>query len=215
MKGILGLKIGMTQIFDDKGDVIPVTVVQAGPCYVIQKKTKEIDDYNAIQIGFFPKKMHRVNKPLKGHMGKAKRGMFYYLKEIPLTDDEIKNYEVGQEITIDIFGDDEFVDVTGTSKGRGFTGVIKRWNFSGGRSTHGSKFHRTHGSTGMCEQPGRIFKGTKMAGHYGNEKVTVQNLKVVGKIKEKNYLLIKGAVPGPNKSLVIIKESVKKAGVKK
>ena len=215
MKGILGLKIGMTQIFDDEGNVIPVTVVQAGPCYVIQKKTKETDGYNAIQLGFLPKKMHRVNKPLRGHMGKAGRGMFYYLREIRLTDEEIQNYEVGQEVTLDIFEDGEYVDVTGTSKGRGFAGVMKRWNFGGGRASHGSKFHRTHGSTGMCEHPGRTFKGTRMAGHYGNERVTIQNLKVVGRVPEKNYLLIKGAIPGPNKGLVIIKQSVKKGGAKK
>ncbi len=207
-KGIVGRKVGMTQVFDSDGHVIPVTVIEAGPCYVIQKKTVESDGYNAIQVGFKPKKAHRVNKPLMGHFRKAGKGAFYYLRELKIED--VDNYEVGQEIKADIFHEGEYVDVTGYSKGRGFQGVVKRWGFAGGPSSHGSMFHRAPGSIGQCSFPSRVWKNMKMAGRYGNERVTVLNLKVVKVIPEKNLILVRGAVPGARNGLVILRDAVKK-----
>ncbi|NLW22792.1 MAG: 50S ribosomal protein L3 [Tissierellia bacterium] len=208
MKNILGKKIGMTQIFNEDGDIIPVTVVEAGPVKVIQKKTVESDGYNAIQVGFQDVKERRVNKPLKGHFDKAGVEYKRHLKEF--TVDNIDEFEVGDEIKVDIFEAGDKVDVTGISKGKGTQGPIKRHNFSRGPESHGSKYHRGGGARAAAAYPGRVFKGSKGAGRMGNERVTVQNLEVVRVDADRNLLLIKGAVPGPKGGLLIIKETVKK-----
>lgn len=206
-KGILGKKHGMTQIFNEKGEFVPVTVIEAGPCVVVQKKTAENDGYNAIQVGFGDVKEKKVIKPLKGHFKKANVPFKRYLKEFRL--DDITNYEVGSEIKADIFKAGERVDVTGISKGKGFAGIVKRYNANRGPMSHGSKYHRRVGSMGATTDPGRTFKGKIMPGHMGNEKVTVQNLEVVKVDTALNLLLVKGSVPGPKGSLLIIKDSVK------
>ncbi|SJZ98397.1 50S ribosomal protein L3 [Selenihalanaerobacter shriftii] len=206
-KVILGKKVGMTQIFNDEGDVIPVTVVEAGPCSVVQKKIEEVDGYNAVQFGFEDIKEQRINKPLKGHFEKHGVEPKKYIQEIRINEDE--GYEVGEVIKADVFGNGDKVDVTGTSKGKGFSGTIKRWNFSLGPKTHGSRNYRLPGAIGAGSDPARVFKGQKMAGHMGREKVTIQNLEVVKVDPEKNILAIKGAVPGPKKGLLLIKETVK------
>jgi len=206
-KGILGKKHGMTQIFNEKGEFIPVTVVEAGPCIVVQKKTLENDGYNAIQVGFGDIKERRVIKPLKGHFKKSDLPFKKYLKELRLED--ISGYEVGTEIKADIFKVGEKVDVTGISKGKGFAGIIKRYNANRGPMAHGSKYHRRVGSMGATTDPGRTFKGKIMPGHMGHEKVTVQNLEIMRVDPEMNMILIKGSVPGPKGSLLIIKDSVK------
>jgi large subunit ribosomal protein L3 len=206
--GILGKKLGMTQVFDAEGKMIPVTVIEAGPCTVIQKKTAQTDGYEAIQIGFQAKKAQRVNKPQMGHFRKAGKGAFAALQEVETPDPAI---EVGAEIKVDMFKEGDFVDVSGQSKGRGFAGVMKRWNFRGGRATHGSMFHRAPGSIGASAYPSRVIKNMKMAGHMGAEKVTTLNLKVVGVQPEKNLLLVRGAVPGGKNCLVFVRHAVKKA----
>lgn len=206
-KAILGKKIGMTQIFDEKGKVIPVTVVEAGPCVVVQKKTEEVDGYNAIKVGFQDIREKLVNKPVKGQFAKAGVSLRRYLREFRLED--VNAYEVGAEIKADAFEAGEKIDVTGTSKGKGFAGPIKRWNFSRGPMTHGSKYHRGVGSMGAASSPSRTFKGKKMAGHMGAERVTTQNLEIVRVDAERNLILVKGAVPGPKKGLLIIKNTVK------
>ena len=207
-KGLIGKKIGMTQIFDEAGNVVPVTVVEAGPCTVTQIKTMENDGYEAIQVGFGDVKVSRVNKPMKGHFDKADVAPKKTLKEFRL--DSIDGIEVGNILKADTFEVGEVVDVKGTSKGHGTAGAIKRWNFSRLRMTHGTgPNHRHAGSLGACSSPSRVFKGKKMAGHMGSVKVTIQNLEVVRVDAENNLLLVKGAVPGPKKSLVTIKESVK------
>ena len=208
LKGLLGVKVGMTQIFNDLGEVVPVTVITAGPCQVIQIKTVEKDGYNAIQLGFQPKKERRVNKPEKGHFDKAGTQPYQFIREFRVEDPNV--FEVGQEIDVDLFTAGEKIDVVGTSKGKGFQGVIKRHNFHRGPTTHGSNYHRRIGSLG-AKGPARVFKGHKMPGHMGVERVTVQNLEVVRADKERNLLLVKGAVPGPRKGLVIIKKAVKAA----
>jgi len=208
MKNILGRKIGMTQIFLENGDVVPVTVVEAGPVYVVQKKTKEKEGYNAIQVAFGDVKERRVIKPIKGHFDKANVAYKKYLREFKVENPD--EFEIGQEIKADVFSVGDKVDVTGTSKGKGTQGVIKRHGFGRGRESHGSKFHRMPGGMAAGTYPGRVFKGHRMMGRMGNEKVTVQNLQVVRVDADKNLLLIKGAVPGPKKGLVIIKETVKK-----
>ncbi len=209
-KGIIGKKIGMTQIFDESGKVIPVTVVEAGPCVVVQKKTVENDGYNAVQIGFSDKKASRVNKPQQGHFAKAGVAAKRVLKELRL--DDIDSVNVGDLIKADIFADGEYVDVTGTSKGKGFQGTIKRWNGARLKETHGTgPVHRHAGSMGACSTPSRIFKGKKMPGHMGAETVTVQNLVVAKVDAENNLLAIKGAVPGPKGGTVVVFNSVKKA----
>lgn len=209
-KGIIGKKIGMTQIFDESGKVIPVTVVEAGPCVVVQKKTVENDGYNAVQIGFSDKKASRVNKPQQGHFQKAGVAAKRVLKELRL--DDIDSVNVGDLIKADIFADGEYVDVTGTSKGKGFQGTIKRWNGARLKETHGTgPVHRHAGSMGACSTPSRIFKGKKMPGHMGSETVTVQNLVVAKVDAENNLLAIKGAVPGPKGGTVVVFNSVKKA----
>jgi large subunit ribosomal protein L3 len=206
-KGILGKKVGMTQIFID-GRAIPVTVIEAGPCVVVQKKTTATDGYEAIQLGFSEKKERLVNKPMQGHFSKAGVKPFRLLREIRLTVDE--NYDLGQEIRADIFNDGEYVDVTGTSKGKGFAGVIKRWNFTRGPMSHGSMYHRRPGSLGATD-PARVFKGRKNPGRMGGDRTTTQGLQVAKVDLERNVLLIKGAVPGAVGSFVIVRKTVKRA----
>ncbi|CCQ93483.1 ribosomal protein L3 (BL3) [[Clostridium] ultunense Esp] len=206
MKNILGKKIGMTQVFNEDGVVIPVTVVEAGPLKVIQKKTMENDGYSAIQVGFKDKKENRVNRPLKGHFDKVGVEYKRYIKEFAVENTE--EFEIGQEIKADIFQVGDKVDVTGTSKGKGTQGPIKRHNYSRGPESHGSKYHRGGGARAAAADPGRVFKGSKMAGRMGNERVTVQNLEIVRVDGDRNLLLIKGAIPGPKGGLLIIKESV-------
>ena len=206
-KGIIGKKIGMTQIFDEIGNVIPVTVIQAGPCVVAQKKTVETDGYNAVQLGFDDVKEKHMNKPVKGHFEKAGVAFKKHLKEFRL--DDISAINVGDVITVDTFAAGEKVDVTGMTKGRGYTGVVKRWNHHILRMTHGTgPIHRQPGSMGVID-PARIFKNKKMAGQYGNEQVTVLNLKVVKIDSEKNLIAIKGAIPGAKDGIVFIRDSVK------
>ena len=206
MKGILGKKIGMTQIFTEHGEVIPVTVVEAGPVVVTQIKTTENDGYTAIQVGFQDAKEKSLNKPQKGHLAAAKT-LKKHLKEFRV--DSVEEYTVGQEIKADLFAAGELIDVTGISKGKGFQGPIKRHGQSRGPETHGSRYHRRPGSMGACSYPGRVFKNKKLAGHMGSVKVTVQNLEVVRVDADKNFILVKGAIPGAKGSVVTIKEAVK------
>ena len=207
-KGLIGKKIGMTQIFDEAGNVIPVTVVEAGPCTVTQIKTVENDGYQAVQVGFGDVKVSRVNKPMKGHFDKADVAPKKTLKEFRL--ESIDGIEVGNILKADTFGVGEIVDVKGTSKGHGTAGAIKRWNFSRLRMTHGTgPNHRHAGSLGACSSPSRVFKGKKMAGHYGHETVTVQNLKIAKVDAENNLIAIKGAIPGPKGGIVVIADAVK------
>ena len=207
-KGLIGKKIGMTQIFDDKGNVIPVTVVEAGPNVITQKKTMENDGYEAVQVGFGDVKVTRVNKPMKGHFDKADVAPKKVLKEFRLED--ISACNVGDILKADTFAEGDVVDVKGTSKGHGTAGAIKRWNFSRLRMTHGTgPNHRHQGSLGACSSPSRVFKGRKMAGHYGHETVTIQNLKVVKVDAENNLIAIKGAIPGPKGGIVVIADAVK------
>lgn len=208
MKNILGKKIGMTQVFTEEGLLVPVTVVEAGPMVVTQLKTKATDGYEAIQVGYMDKKEKKLTRALKGHFDKVEVGYKKVLREYRVED--ASAFEPGQEIKVDVFEKDERVDVTGTSKGKGTQGAIKRWNFSRGPEKHGSKLHRTQGARAAGTYPGRVFKGTKQMGKMGNERVTVQNLTVVSVDPEKNLILIRGAIPGPKGSLVSIKESVKK-----
>ncbi len=205
VKAILGKKLGMSQVYNDKGEIVPVTLIQAGPCYVIQKKIMDRDGYEAIQLGFGPKKEKRVNKPIKGHQGKAGAGYFYFMREVPC--DDITALDVGQEIKVDgLFAKGEMIDVTGTSKGKGFAGVVKRHGFGGLPGTHGSLIQRETGSVGSATDPGEIMKGKRMAGHMGDERVTVGNLEVVDILADENLILIKGAVPGSKGQLVVLKK---------
>ncbi|MBH1941217.1 50S ribosomal protein L3 [Mobilitalea sibirica] len=206
-KAILATKIGMTQVFGENGVLIPVTVLQAGPLYVTQVKTVENDGYAAVQVGYGDIRETLVNKPKKGHFAKAGVANKRYLKEFKF--DNSADYTVGQEIKADIFAEGDKVDATAKSKGKGFQGAIKRHGLSRGPMAHGSKYHRHAGSNGAATSPGRVFKGKKMPGQMGNVKVTVQNLEVVRVDVEKNLILVKGAVPGPKKSLVMLKETVK------
>ena len=209
-KGLIGRKVGMTQVFDEKGKVIPVTVVELGPCAVVQKKTVENDGYAAVQLGFEDKKVTRTNKPEKGHFDKANVAPKKILKEFRLEDDSALN--VGDIIKADIFAAGEKVDVVGTSKGKGTAGAIKRWNFSRLKESHGTGPVARHaGSLGACSDPSRVFKGKKLAGHLGAERVTIQNLDVVKVDAENNLIAIKGAIPGPKKGIVMVVNSVKKA----
>ena len=209
-KGIIGKKIGMTQIFDENGKVVPVTVVEAGPCVVSQKKTVENDGYAAVQIGFGDLKAHKVKKPMAGHFAKANVAPKRTLREFRF--DDIDAYNVGDLVKADVFAAGDKVDVTGTSKGKGYAGVIKRWNFQRLKETHGSGPVARHGgSNGACSSPSRVWKGLKMAGHLGAEKVTVQNLAVVKVDAENNLIAIKGAIPGPKNGTVTICDCVKKA----
>ena len=197
----------MTQIFDENGKVVPVTVVEATPCVVVQKKTIQKDGYDAIQVGFGEVREKLVNKPKKGHYAKAGVSLKRKLKEFRLED--CSTYEVGQEITVNVFVAGEKIDVSGVSKGKGFQGVIKRWNANRGPMTHGSKFHRAVGSMGASSDPSKTFKNKHMPGHMGAVNTTVQNLEVVKIIAEKNLILIKGGIPGPNKGTVVIRNAVK------
>lgn len=205
-KGILGRKIGMTQVFAENGDLIPVTVVEAAANVVLQKKTVDTDGYEAIQIGFDDKREKLSNKPEKGHVAKAETAPKRFVKE--LRGAELDAYEVGQEVKVDIFANGDIVDVTGTSKGKGFQGAIKRHGQSRGPMTHGSRYHRRPGSMGYVD-PNRVFKGKLLPGRMGGEQITVQNLEIVKVDAERNLLLIKGNVPGAKKSLVTVKSAVK------
>ena len=200
--GIVGIKRGMTRVFTEDGVSVPVTVIEAGPCVVTQIKTAETDGYNALQLGFGKKKESRVNKPLKGHFSKSDSGAFDYVKEFAVNDPG--EYSLGQQITLDMFKVGERVDVIGTTKGRGFAGVMKRHGFHGGRKTHGSHSHRIPGSVGCSATPAKIIKGKKMPGRYGNDRQTTRNLEVVDIRAEENLILIKGAVPGSKSALVTI-----------
>ena len=206
MKGILGRKIGMTQIFTEAGEVVPVTVVEAGPVVVTQVKTIENDGYNAVQVGFVDAKEKSLNKPQKGHLAAA-NVLKKHLKEFRV--EAVDAYTVGQEIKADVFAAGEMIDVTGISKGKGFQGPIKRHGQSRGPESHGSSYHRRPGSMGAYSYPGRVFKNKKLAGHMGSVKVTVQNLEVVRVDADKNFILVKGAIPGAKGSVVTLKEAVK------
>ena len=209
-KAIIGKKIGMTQIFDEKGNVVPVTVVEAGPCVVVQKKTVENDGYAAVQLGFGDLRPAQVNKPMQGHFAKADVAAKRTLREFRLADCESVN--VGDIVKVDTFAVGEHVDVVGTSKGKGYAGSIKRWNQSRLKETHGTgPVHRHAGSMGACSDPSRVMKGKKLPGHLGAEKVTVQNLVVVKVDAENNLIAIKGAVPGPKGGIITITDSIKKA----
>ncbi len=210
-KAIVGKKVGMTQVFTPDGRLLPVTVIQAGPCTVVQKKTVKSDGYSAIQVGFDAIPEYRVkklvNKPQAGHFKKAGVAPTRRLRELRLADSD--SYEVGQVIKADVFAEGDKIDVTGISKGHGFTGVIQRWNQHTGPMAHGSKYHRGVGSMGANSDPSRVFKNKHMAGQYGVEKVTIQNLSVVRVDKERDLLLVRGAVPGPNGGLLIVRNAVK------
>jgi len=204
--GIIGKKIGMTQVFASDGTVTPVTVIKAGPCVVVQKKTVNTDGYNAVQLGFVEEKpLRRINKPTEGHFKRAGLPPTRILREVRVGDTE-EATNVGDKILVDLFNEDDLVDVVGTSKGRGFAGFVKRHGFGGGRATHGSMFHRAPGSIGASAYPSRVIKGTRMAGHMGNVRKTAKNLRVVAVDTEKNLLMIRGAVPGPNGAYVVIKK---------
>ena len=210
-KAIVGKKIGMTQVFTDDGRLVPVTVVEAGPCKVVQKKTTESDGYEAVQVGFDTYAENRaqklVNKPMAGHFKKADVAPTRYLREFRL--DNVAELEVGNELTVAQFEAGEKIDVSGITKGHGFTGAIQRWNQHTGPMAHGSKYHRGVGSMGANSDPSRVFKNKHMAGHYGVERVTVQNLEIVKVDAERNLLLIKGAVPGPNGGLLEVRNACK------
>lgn len=210
MKGILGKKVGMTQIFDERGEVIPVTVIEAGPCFVAQIKSAERDGYSAVQLGFEETKPKSLNKPKLQHLQKSDLPALRFLREIRLDEDETAPFEEGQKVTVDLFEEGEFVDVTGTSKGRGFAGVVKRYGFRGGPKTHGQSDRlRAPGSIGACTTPGRVFKGKRMPGRMGGDRVTAQGLKVVLVDSERNLLAVRGAVPGAQNGLLLIRQARK------
>ena len=207
-KGIVGKKLGMTQLFDANGNVVPVTVIEAGPCAISQKKTVENDGYEAIQVGFGDLKASKVNKPMKGHFAKGDVAPKKVLREFRMAD--CSAYNVGDIIKADIFAEGDKVDVRGTSKGKGYAGVVKRWNFSRLKESHGTgPVHRHGGSLGASSTPSRVMKGKKMAGHLGNERVTVQNLEIVKVDAENNIIAVKGAVPGPKGAVVVVFDSTK------
>lgn len=207
MKGILGRKLGMTQIFTEAGVIVPVTVVEAGPMVVTQLKTLENDGYQAVQVGFGDVREKLLNKPQKGHFAKAGVGLKRFVREFRVEDSQ--KFELAQVLDVNIFAEGDKVDVTGTSKGKGFQGPIKRHNQSRGPMSHGSRYHRGPGSMGAASDPSRVYKGKKLAGHMGAERVTIQNLEIVKIDTENNLLLIKGAIPGPKKGLVVVKKAVK------
>ncbi|MEW6375147.1 MAG: 50S ribosomal protein L3 [Thermodesulfobacteriota bacterium] len=207
--GIIGRKLGMTQIFLEDGSVVPVTVVEAGPCSVIQKKTKENDGYNALQLGFLPKKGKRVNKPLSGHFKKAGVGPYVHMKEFRVED--VEGVEAGQEVTLSLFKPGDVVDVTGLSRGKGFSGVMKRHGFHGSPGSHGThEYFRHGGSVGSATYPHHTFKGMKMPGQHGNRRVTLQNIKVVDVKEDQNLILLKGGIPGSPTGWVLIRSATKK-----
>ena len=206
-QAILGKKIGMTQVFREDGTMVPVTVVMAGPCPVTQIKTVDHDGYEAVQMAFMPVREKLITKPEMGHLKKAGVGAHRYVKEFRL--DDCSQYEVGSVIKADVFEKGEHVDVTGVSKGKGFEGNIKRWNQARGRKTHGSHSYRVAGSLGACTYPGEVFKTKHLPGHMGRERITVQNLEIVRSDAERNLLLIKGAIPGANGGLVLVRSTIK------
>ncbi|HMF47332.1 MAG TPA: 50S ribosomal protein L3 [Candidatus Saccharimonadales bacterium] len=210
MTGLIGRKLGMTQIYNAEGNVVPVTVVQTGPCIVVQKKEMASDGYTALQVGFGVKKAQRVNKAARGHMAKAGKGAFEFLREFRL--DDVSQYEVGQEIKVEnLFKVGDRIDVSGISKGHGFTGVIKRWSFAGFPGSHGThEYFRHGGSIGNRSYPGRVRKGKKMAGHWGNEQVSTQNLEVIDIRPDENLMLVRGAVPGAKQGVVILHPAIKR-----
>jgi large subunit ribosomal protein L3 len=205
-KLLIGRKLGMTQIFTEDGGSVPVTVIEAEPSVVVQKKTQKPDGYDALQLGYGRIRQKNVTKALQGHFRKANKGLFRFLKEFrTITDD----YELGQELKVDIFQVGDLVDVVGTTKGKGFAGVVKRHGFSGGRATHGSMFHRAPGSIGASAEPSRVLKGKRLPGHMGDAKKTVQNLLVVSVRPERNLILVKGSIPGSKNSVVVIRQAIK------
>lgn len=206
-KGLIGRKLGMTQVFSEEGISVPVTVIEVEPSVVIQKKTVEKDGYDALQLGYGRVKQKNVSKPLQGHFRKADKGLFRILREFQI---DPEGCEPGQEFTADLFAPGDFVDIVGTTKGKGFAGVVKRHGFSGGRATHGSMFHRAPGSIGASADPARVFKGTKLPGHMGSDRKTIQNLLVWEVRPEMNVILVRGAVPGCKNGFVLIKPAVKK-----
>ncbi len=210
MKWILGKKVGMTQIFDDQGELIPVTLIEAGPCYVTQVKRKDRDGYTAVQLGFEEVKLKRLTRGQLSHLQKNNVPPVRYLREMRVTERALADYQPGQALKADLFEQGDWVDVTGVSKGKGFAGVVKRHGFAGGHKTHGqSDRHRAPGSIGQCKTPGRVFKGKRMAGRMGGERVTVQGLKVVLVDPERNLLALRGAVPGAKEGLLMIREARK------
>ncbi len=210
MKGILGRKLGMTQLIMENGEVVPVTIIQAGPCYVTQLKKPEVDGYAAVQLGYEEVPERKLTRPELIRLRKNGLPPLKVLREFRLSDGDSDEYKIGQQITVDVFKEGDRVDVTGTSKGRGFQGGVKRYGFGGGPKTHGqSDRWRAPGSIGSGTTPGRVYKGTRMAGHMGNERVTVQNLLIVRVDPEKNVVAVKGAVPGPKNGLLIIREARK------
>lgn len=213
MKGILGKKVGMTQVFNDEGEAIPVTVIEAGPCYVTQVRTEENDGYRAVQIGFEEVKPKRLTKAQLGHLEKADLPPLRYVREFRLSDDEIGDYELGQRLDVSVFEPGQLVDVTGKSKGRGFAGAVKRHGFKRQPKTHGqSDRERAPGAAGAGTDPGRVFKGKRMPGRMGNDRVTIQNLEIVIVDPERNLLAVKGSVPGARNGLLTIREAVKATG---
>lgn len=208
MKGIMGKKLGMTQIFGETGELVAVTVIEATPNVVVQKKTVDKEGYDAVQLGFEPIREKLANKPKKGHFEKAGAKPMRFLREFK--DDSFQALDLGSEVKVDIFEEGSFVDITGISKGKGTQGVVKRHGFQRGRETHGSKFHRMPGGLSAGTYPGRVFKGKRMEGRMGNEKVTVQNLEIVRVDADKNLLLVKGAVPGARNGMVLVKAALKK-----
>jgi large subunit ribosomal protein L3 len=205
--GILGKKVGMTRLFGENGEVIPVTVIEAGPCHIVQVKNKETDGYEAVQVGFKQKRENLVNRPVQGHFRRANVPPLRFLREF--RPDSVENYQMGDQLNVDIFSAGELVDVSGISKGKGFSGVVKRWHFKGGKASHGAETHRAGGSIGASATPSRVFKGFPMAGRMGGKRVTVQNLEVVKVDTEKNVLLVKGSVPGPTNGMLMIRKAVK------
>ena len=206
INGLLGKKVGMTQLLQDDGTAVPVTVIQAGPCVIVQKKTKQTDGYDAVQLGFVEfVKPKRVNKPMAGHFKKANVAPARFTREVPVEGEETRN--AGDKVMVDIFNPNELVHIVGTSKGRGFAGFVKRHHFRGGRATHGSMFHRAPGSIGSSAYPSRVLKGMRMAGHMGNSRVTVRNVRVARVDQENNLLFVHGAVPGPAGGYVVVEKS--------
>ncbi|MFL2876662.1 MAG: 50S ribosomal protein L3 [Pontiellaceae bacterium] len=208
MKGLIGKKLGMTSIYDENGAAVPVTVLEVGPCVVVQRKDEERDGYSAIQLGYAEQKEQRLNKPKLGHYKKAGVEAHRVLREFRVTADS--EVAIGDVVDVRAFEEVNFVDVVATGKGRGFQGVVKRYDFGGGRASHGGGWLRRTGSIGMCEFPGRVFKGKKMPGHMGSKRVTTQNLRVMQVRVEENLILIKGSIPGANGGIVTIKEALKK-----
>lgn len=206
-KGLIGRKLGMTQVFTEDGAAVPATVIEVEPSVVIQKKTVEREGYDAVQIGCSRVKQKHVTKPLQGHFQKADKGFFRILRELR---GDASEFEVGQEVRVDIFKPGDYVDITGTSKGKGFAGVIKRHGFSGGRATHGSMFHRAPGSIGASAEPSRVFKGRKLPGQMGCETNTVQNMEVLVVRPDDNAILVKGSIPGGKQGIVLIRQAIKK-----